>query len=439
MKLAAALFFVMMNAFFVLSEFAIVKVRRTRLEELAGQGHRTAEAALGIVKHLDSYLSAMQLGITLASLALGWLGEPAIANLLRPAFERLFDGNTVILHTVSIAVAFIIITFLHVVLGELVPKSVAIQKTEETVMLIAWPMIIFHKMSYPLVFMFDRIAAGCLKLLGLTPGADTEQVHSGAELRMIVNASYTDGVLDDTEGQIIDNMFSFSDKTAHEVMIPRTDMVCLYLDDSYEDNLKVALGSVYTRYPLCRTDKDNVIGMIHLRDLLENETREKRCDDLETLMREVLFVPETLHVSHIMALMKEKRIHLAVVIDEYGGTAGLISLEDILEEIVGDINDEYDMDTAEICEEEQGIYTMDGLTEQSEVEKFLNIDLGEQDDETIGGLVFSLLGRKAEPGDKVEQSGYTFEVAEVNGLRITKIKAYPAETSEAEENTAITE
>ncbi len=430
-KLAAALMLVAMNGFFVLAEFSIVKVRRTRLEELARQNNRTAKAALSIVHNLDSYLSAIQLGITLASLALGWLGEPAIARLITPLISKVAGHNMVLVHTVSIVIAFTIITLLHVVLGELVPKSVAIQKSEQMTLIIAWPLKIFHKLAYPMVYVFDHVAAFCLRLIGMTPGKDHEEAHTEAELRMIVNASQAGGILDDTEGQMLENVFSFSDKSAREVMVPRMDMVCLYLDESYEENMKALLASTFTRFPLCRNDKDNIIGMVHLRDMLENETRENPECVLEKLVREVLFVPETINVSNLMQLMRRRHIHLAVVIDEYGGTAGLISLEDILEEIVGDIQDEYDgMESPDIKDMGQSVYEISGQTPQGDVEKLLSIDLGDQDDETIGGYVFSLLGRKPEPGDAVSFGGYTFEVAAVDHLRIDTLKVYPAKDEE---------
>lgn len=427
--LLAALILVLLNGFFVLSEFAIVKVRRTRLEELSNQGNRTAIAALKIVTNLDSYLSAIQLGITLASLALGWIGEPAVAKLLEPVFHHFIgDTNPVLVHTVSFVVAFSFITLLHVVIGELLPKSVAIQKTEKAVYIITWPLIIFHKLTYPVVFIFDRVAAICLRIIGLTPGKDHEQAHSEEEIRMIVNASHSDGILTDEEGEILDNVFLFADKTVREIMKPRTDMLCLYLEDTYEENLEEIIKSSHTRFPLCKTDKDNIIGMIHLRDILENAMKESPEKDLEKLSREVLFVPETSSVATVMKQMRLKHLHLAIVIDEYGGTAGLVSLEDIIEEIIGEISDEYDKDEPEITELLPGIYDINGLTPQGDVEEILGIDLGDQDDETIAGFVFSLLGRRAEIGDTVKNSGYIFEVTAVSNLRITKLKVYKENT-----------
>ncbi|MDR0454442.1 MAG: hemolysin family protein [Deferribacteraceae bacterium] len=426
-KLAAAFLLVGINAFFVLAEFAVVKVRATRLEELAKQGSGTAKATLNIVHNLDSYLSAIQLGITVASLALGWLGEPAIARLITPIVIKITGSNMILVHTVSVVTAFTIITVMHVVLGELIPKSIAIQKAERMSLLISQPLTLFYKLVYPMVYIFDHIAIFCLKLIGITPGENHAETHTEEELRMIVSTSHSGGILSDTKGQILDNVFSFSDKNVREIMTPRTDMICLYLDESYENNMKVILESAFTRFPLCRADKDNIIGMIHMKDILENETRETPLINLKNLMREILFVPGTMNISNLMQLMRKRHIHLATVIDEYGGTAGLISLEDVLEEIVGDIHDEYDvMELPDIREIEPSVYEISGQASQTDVKKVLKIDLNSQDDETIGGYVFSLLGRKPELGDAVSFDGYTFEVTALDHIRIDKLRVFPA-------------
>lgn len=428
-KLIAAVLLVFVNGFFVLAEFSIVKVRRTKLEELAKNGG-TAKIALNISHRLDSYLSAIQLGITLASLALGWLGEPAVVTLIEPLLIRITgESNPAMLHTISVVVAFTLITLMHVVLGELVPKSVAIQKAETMALVVAWPLYIFHKLAYPIVYLFDHVAAFGLKVLGMTPGKDHEQSHSEEELRMIVSASYHDGVIDDTEGLLLDNVFTFADKKAHEIMVPRTDMVCLFLDDPYEKNKETVLSSHHTRFPLCKEDKDNVIGMVHLRDMLESKEPLK---NMESIKREILFVPESLKISTVLQLMRVKRIHLSVVVDEYGGTAGLLSLEDILEEIVGDIEDEHDSENKDIIDLGNNVYELSGLFLQGDFEKLADVDLGDNDDETIGGLVFSLLGRKAEVGDIVQCGGYNFEVLSVQNLRVDKVKAYPADADSSD-------
>jgi len=434
-KLVVTFILVGLNAFFVLAEFAVLKVRRTRLEELAKQGRSTAKAALKVVHNLDSYLSAMQLGGTIASIGLGWMGEPAVARLIAPLVTKIAGYNMVLVHTISFAIAFGFITLMVVVLGELVPKSIAIQRAERISLMLALPLVAYYKTVYPLVYIFDRMAAVCLRLIGMAPQNICEDAHTEEELRMIVSTSHSDGVLSDTEGQILDNVFSFSDKSAREVMLPRTSMVCLYLDESYKDNMKVILESGFTRFPLCRTDKDNIIGMIHMRDMLGNETCENPINDLEKLAMEVLFVPETMKISNLMQLMRKRRIHLAVVIDEYGGTAGLISLEDILEEIVGDIHDEYDdyADLPNIREIEPSVYEINGHTPHTDVEKFLNIDVDNQDGETIGGYVFSLLGRKPEPGDVVSFGGYTFEVTSLDHVRIDKLRVFPTCDKEQEQ------
>ncbi|MDR2401228.1 MAG: hemolysin family protein [Deferribacteraceae bacterium] len=424
LKLFTAFVLVGANAFFVLAEFSIVKIRKTRLEELVKKGNRTADHALDIVNRLDSYLSANQLGITLASLGLGWIGEPAIATIIQPILSKLPVYNTPLLHSVSVIIAFSFITLLHVVLGELVPKSIAIQKTEKVVLIIALPLKLFYKAAYPLIFIFDKIAILSLRIIGLSQGGGESQ-HSEEELRMIMNASTEGGVLDDTEGEMFDNLFAFSDKTAREVMIPRTDMLCLYLADGYEKNLNSVLNSSYTRFPLCRSDKDNIIGMVHLRDILGKEMTGAKGVNIETLKREILYVPESLNISAIMQKMKKSRIHLAVVVDEYGGTAGLISLEDILEEIVGEINDEHDtMREPEYKELPDGTFELSGLMHQDEAGKLLGIDFGEQEADSIGGFVFSLLGRKPVVGDTVIFGGYAFEVTEIERVRIIKVKAY---------------
>jgi CBS domain containing-hemolysin-like protein len=424
LKLLAAFVLVAANAFFVLAEFSIVKVRKTRLEELARKGDRTAKHAIDIVTHLDSYLSANQLGITLASLGLGWIGEPAIATVIKPVLLKISINNTALLHSISVIIAFSFITLLHVVLGELVPKSVAIQKTEKVIFVITYPLKAFYRAAYPLIFIFDRIAGLSLKLFGITQGGGEAQ-HSEEELRMIVSASAEGGVLDDAEGEMFDNLFAFSDKTAREVMIPRTDMLCLYLTDSYEKNLNTVLNSSFTRFPLCRSDKDNVIGMVHLRDILGKEVTGIKGINIETIKREILYVPESLNISAIMQKMKKSRIHLAVVVDEYGGTAGLISLEDILEEIVGEINDEHDApQEPEYKELADGAFEISGLMHQDEAGELLGIAFGEQEFDSIGGFVFSLLGRKPTVGDAVRYGGYIFEVTEIERVRIIKVKVY---------------
>lgn len=418
---------VLVNAFFVIAEFALVKIRRTRLEELSQQGNKRAVLALKIVTSFDTYLGATQLGITLASLALGWLGEPAVASLLEPVIIAYFPGSFWLVHTASIAIGFIIITFLHIVLGELVPKSMAIQRSENLALMVVWPLFFFHKLGYPVIVLFNKTARVILALFGFEPASNAELAHSEDELRMLVSASHRGGVLDQMESELLDNVFDFADRLAREVMVPRQDMTCLFLDDTFEENMRVVKETGHTRYPLCEDDKDHVIGMVHIRDLMDLDINGSNEQDLRTVMREILVVPEGMSVAKLLQFMRRKRTHLAVVADEYGGTAGLVALEDVLEEIVGDIQDEHDEETPEVQRSPDGSYEFDGRVLLDDVSELLDIRLEEHEEDTIGGYIFGLLGRRPEIGDQVNIGDFVFAVMQVNGFRVVRVKASPLE------------
>lgn len=422
----AALCLVAINGFFVVAEFSLVRVRKTRLEELIHQGNLRAKLTQRIVMAIDTYLSAIQLGVTLASLALGWLGEPAIASLLEPALRFVAPNSMLLVQSISIVVGFTLITLMHVVLGELIPKSLAIQQTEKMALLVSRPLYLFHKVGYPVITLFDHTAAFFLRHLGIKRASESELAHSEEELRMLVSASRRGGVLDPMESELIDNVFDFADRIAREVMVPRQDMVCLFMEKSYEENLQVVKESNHTRYPLCLRDKDHVIGMIHLRDLMYNEFETTPLGDIKRLMREILVVPESMSVAKLLQLMRRRRIHMAVVIDEYGGTAGLVSLEDVIEEIVGEIQDEHD----EVLEREvqrglDGSFEFDGLVLLDEVFSLLNLRQDEHEEDTLGGYIFGKLGRRPEIGDSVSIDSYQFTVLRVTGFRITRVRAVP--------------
>lgn len=426
LKLLMVLFLVFINGFFVVAEFSLVKIRKTRLEELVHQGDSRAQLALDVVSSFDTYLGATQLGITLASLALGWLGEPAISALLRPLLEDFIPESSWLLKAISIILGFTIITFLHIVLGELVPKSMAIQRAESMALFAVWPLYIFHKIGYPIIVLFNRAARAILGSLGIQAANEADLAHSEEELRMIVSASQRGGVLNQMESELIDNVFDFADRLAREVMVPRQDMVCLFTDDSFEENMKVVREAHHTRFPLCVEDKDHVIGMIHLRDLMDFDLCSTAEKDLTTIMREILVIPEGMSVAKLLQVMRRKRIHLAVVADEYGGTAGLVAMEDVLEQIVGDIQDEHDeAEEIEIQRLPDGCYEFDGRVLLDDVFELLHLNLEEHEEDTIGGYIFGLLGRKPEVGDKVGIGDYQFEVLRVNGFRIVRVKAVP--------------
>ena len=431
LKLFAAFVFVAINAFFVAAEFSIVKIRRSRLEEIEAHGNKKAKLAIKVTSSLDSYLSATQLGITLASLALGWIGEPALAVIIDPLFGHWLKDDPILMHSVSIATAFTIITLLHVVFGELVPKSIAIQKTETAVMLVVRPLYLFAQIFRPIIYIFDHLAALALKLIGIQPAHDSDLVHSEEEIKLIAGASQRGGIIDKTESEIIKNAVDFSDKIAREIMVPRQDMECLYLENTYEENFDIVKQSNHTRYPVCDEDKDNIVGMIHLRDILMNEDEK----DITKMLREVLFVPESLSVSEVLHTMKRRRIHMAIVIDEYGGTSGLISMEDVLEELDGDIQDEHD--TADDVYEkrlEDGSFEFLGMTLLDEAMEYMGLrTLDEHEEDTIGGYVFGLLARKPKVGDVVDCPLCSFEILEIDGFRVKKVKAFLKKNDEEED------
>ena len=417
-----------LNAFFVMAEFALVRIRKTRLEELKHRGDARASLALKMVTRIDTYLSAVQLGVTLASLGLGWMGEPAVASWVEPLVFRYFPGSNFFLHTISIVISFAFVTFITVVLGELIPKTLAIQKTEEIALFSVWPLYIFHKLGWPVIILFERTSRILLSIFGIRPVKEMDMAHSEEELRMIVSASRRGGVLDQMESELIDNVFDFADRLAREVMIPRRDMVCLFVDDPYEDNLKTVRETAHTRYPLCRGDKDHVLGMVHIRDLMNYA---EVCGDkpnFSSVMREVLMVPEAMSVAKLLQLMRHRRIHLAVVVDEYGGTAGLVALEDVIEEIVGNIQDEHDKPVEpEVQRLGDGLYQFDGLVLLDDVLKLLNIRLEEHEEDTVGGYVFGALGRQPNKGDIVEIGAYQFKILKTDGFRVMRVQASPVE------------
>ena len=333
-----AFIFIFLNAFFVLSEFSIVKVRKSKLEELIHENVPNAKLALKITNSLDTYLSATQLGITLSSLALGWIGEPAVVRLIESPIREFFSVNDIALHTIAVGISFTFITLFHVVLGELVPKSIAIAKTEKIVLFVAKPLHAFWLLFLPFIKIFDILAKTILNIIGIKPASENEIAHSEEEIKIIAGESLKVGVLDSFENDIIQNAVDFGDTVAKEVMTPRKDMICLNKQLSFEENFKIVVNSGFTRFPYIDGSKDNVLGMIHIRDLIL-QTKEK---DFNKIVRKIIIVSENTSIAKILPMMNKERISAALVIDEYGGTSGLITMEDIIEEILGDIIDEHD-------------------------------------------------------------------------------------------------
>lgn len=419
-------FLLFSNGFFVASEFAMVKVRKTRIEQLVNEGNFNAKIALEAIKDLDKFIAAVQLGVTISSIGLGWVGEGTLARIIEPIFAFLPGiSQNVATHTVSVSLSFALITFLHVVIGELIPKSIALEYPEQTSLVIARPMQAISFVFTPFIWLLNGFGNSLLNLFHVPHKHKASLVHSTEELDMLVNASYNGGVLNETEKDILHNVFKFSDLTAKQVMVPRTDMVCISDDISLDELNKIAAETQYTRYPVYDSDIDHITGLIHVKDLFALSVKDEVCP-IKKLQREVMLVPETITMDNLVLEFKKRKGQMAIVIDEFGGTSGLITLEDVLEEIFGEVQDEFD-EEEEICdivEVEPNHYIANAMVRLDEMAEFFKINENKIDDEdidTIGGLVVKLLGRIAEVNDTVTFENLTFIVKEIDGARITKL------------------
>ena len=412
-------FLIAMNGFFVAAEFCCVKMRPSRLETLIQEGNTRAKYAKKLIDELDEALSVTQLGITLASLGLGWVGEPFVAELIAPLIHALGVGET-LGHTISFALAFSLITSMHIILGELTPKSMAIAASEKILLNIALPMIIFWKIMYPFVWLLNRTASFVSHHLGLTI-SEGEVAHNPEEIRLLMKESRKQGLVDDTEVDFVDNVFDFTERNVREIMVPRPDMVCLYLDKSYEENLATILEEEMTRYPICLEDKDHIVGFLHIKDLTKAMLEGKKKPSLKKLARKVFFVPESMDVSVLLKTMQTNRSQLAIVVDEYGGTAGMVTIEDIIEEIVGDIQDEFDEERPDAEKRDENLYSIDAKMLLEELEDEFGITIEDEDVDTVGGWLNDKLGGEPKVGQSAACEGNTFYVEEVEGLRITRI------------------
>lgn len=418
-------FLLFVNGFFVAAEFSLVKVRKTRLEQLCYEGNSNAKKALKLVEDVNKMLAAAQLGVTIASIALGWVAEATIVQLIEPVIKILpFINAGVASHVVAVPFSFVLVTYFHVLLGEQLPKCIALRHPESIALMISTPMDMFITLFKPFVWLLEisgnKILSACH-----ANSEDASLVHSTEELDMLVDASYNEGVLNETEAEMLHNMFKFSDLMAKQVMIPRTDMICIPNDISYEELNKVALENQYTRYPVYEENIDKILGFIHVKDLYSLAMK-KETYSIEKLIRPLILVPETMTLDNLIMEFKKLHIQMAVVIDEFGGTSGLITLEDVLEEIIGDVQDEFDEEVeADIQEIGENTYLANAMLRIDELVSFFDLkeSLFEEDDvETIAGLVVKLLGRIANIDDTVAFNGLTFTVVEVDGARITKLK-----------------
>jgi len=417
-KIGSVLALVLLNGFFVAAEFAIVKVRSTQIEPLAKGGSKQAGMAKHVITHLDAYLSATQLGITLASLGLGWLGEPFVAQIIEPLFAPLGVPETLV-HTVAFAIAFAIITFLHIVLGELAPKSFAIQRAQSTTLIIARPLHWFFVVFKPFIWGLNGTANYFLKLVGLEPTSESEMAQSEEELRLILSQ----GQSISTIGKAISlRAMDLKERTVREVMVPRTEICFLNAGKSLEENLVIARENQYTRYPLCEKDLDHVLGMVHIKDLFKRKGMSGPGTELLAVKRDVLFVPETTPLEKMLSTFLVKRSIMAIAVDEHGGTAGLVTLENVLEELVGEIRDEFDSEPSMVEKVRDGEYLINGSMPLHDFARMFEIEPDTKEVVTVSGYVLQLLGRVPERHASVSMPGWKGTIDSVDGRKVKTLR-----------------
>ncbi|WP_223066177.1 hemolysin family protein [Paenibacillus caui] len=417
LQLGLILLLVLLNGFFVSAEYAIVKIRSGRIDTLVEEGRRNALAARRMINHLDGYMSACQLGITLASLGLGWLCQPAVAAVLQPLFEA-FGWKQGWTYGISFMIAFLFIAILHIVLGELAPKTIAVRMAERVTLISAKPMIFFYKIMYPLIWVVNGLANFLLGLLHVKPASEQDYAHTGEEIRIMMKESSESGLIDSTEMKLVDNIFNFAETTAREIMIPRTEMICLYMNNSLQENIDIAMQGMRTRYPLCDADKDHIIGFIHIKDMIRSDNI-----DLRQMLRPILAVPESISISDLMKRMQKSKTQIAILIDEYGGTSGLVTLEDIMEQIVGEIQDEFDEERPGIEKIDEDVYSIDGLMLIESINDRFNLQMDSEDYDTIGGWLYARIDvLPPQVGQTAEYGGYTFTVEETDNKRISRVR-----------------
>ncbi|THE10200.1 HlyC/CorC family transporter [Bacillus timonensis] len=412
-----------LTAFFVASEFAIVKIRSTRIDQLVQEGNRSAIAAKTVISNLDEYLSACQLGITVTALGLGFLGETTVEAILHPIFGML-NIPTSFSSVLSIALAFLIITFLHVVVGELAPKTIAIQKAERITLFFARPLIFFYRLMYPFIWVLNGSARLLTGIFGFKRISEHDIAHTEEELRLILSESFKSGEINQSEYKYVNNIFEFDDRVAKEVMVPRTEIIALDKEKSVQEILEIMTSEKYTRYPVVDGDKDHIIGLVNLKELLTDVVTGKGANGktIEDYTRPIIHVIESIPIQELLAKMQRERVHMAILIDEYGGTSGLVTVEDIIEEIVGEIRDEFDTDEKPAIQKINDTTTiLDGKVLIGEVNDLFGLKIDDTDVDTISGWILTEQ-IDIHPGDKVPYGDYEFRIIEMDGHHIKSLE-----------------
>ncbi len=427
LSLVLVVFFLLMNAFFVVAEFALVRVRKSQLQIAEEEGKSGAKAALLVANNVNAYLSACQLGITLASLALGWLGEPAVSELIRPGLAFL-DVPESAVSAISVAVGFALVTALHIVVGELIPKSLAIFSTDKYARFTALPLVSFYRITAPIMWLFNSVTNGVMKLMGHDI-ANEHEVYTGEEIQILIDESTKSGLIDPKQNEFVDNIFELYNKDVYSIMTPRTNMECFDLALPYSQNLDMIKRCKYTRYPVCRGDKDHIEGFIHLKDLYWNDEKINGTNYENLPVREVVAVSESLSVDRLMQIMQDKETKFALVVDEYGGTAGIVTSSDVMKQIVGNIDDdEYiQSEDSKVISLGRNRFLIDGLLPVSELVQLIGFEPEETEEcETAAGLLLTIFDRIPDEGDRVsienKNTKVTFIINRMERHRIDKIR-----------------
>ncbi|MCI0747591.1 MAG: hemolysin family protein [Verrucomicrobia subdivision 3 bacterium] len=422
LKIFAVIFLVLLNGFFVAAEFAIVKIRDTQLDTLVTKGHRRARMARRLISNLDASLSATQLGITLASLGLGWVGEPVFAALLAPVMEWLQIKSPEARHSIAFVVGFSTITFLHIVAGELAPKSLAIQKPLPTSLWVAHPLHWFYKASYPFIWALNGTSLWLLRRIGIEPASEVELVHSEEELRLLFAGSQKHSTATPLGRDIVLNALDLRRRVARDVMRPRSEIVALDTQASLAECIDIAEKTRFSRFPLCESgDLDHVLGVIHIKDIYAARYRAKTVSDLIPAARKIIYVPETARLERLLQLFLERKLHLALVVDEFGGTMGMVTLENILEELVGQIQDEFDQEKPLATKTSESTWEIEGALPVHDLGELLGQQLEEEGVTTASGWITNRLGGFPKKGDVVTLGPYELRVEEMDGLRVGRL------------------
>ena len=420
LNLFVALALVALNGFFVAAEFALVRVRESRIVQLEQEGSARAGIVRQTLRDLDSNLSVCQVGITVASLALGWVGEPAVSHLIAPLLANLGIESGRAVTIISVIVGFAVITYAHLVFGEQAPKYFSIQKAEGVSLWISRPLNAFRLFLKPVVWIVNTSTNFVLRPWGIRLGEEME-AHSEEELRIMISSSTASGVLDPEERDYLNNVFDFGDRVAREIMVPRPDIEALPSDAPLGELAERAAFGRYTRYPVYEEDLDHILGAVHVKDLFRAAGEDPERFDIRDVLRECLVVPENKPIEQILREFQTRTLQMAIVIDEWGSVEGLITIEDVLEEIVGEIQDEFDEGEAAIEPIGDDLFAVDGRIPITEVNVHFGLDLPHEDFDTIGGYVLGSLGRPPEPGDAVEADGATLHVKSVDGQRVSML------------------